>query len=162
MHEITRVLVTPTERVGFRCSLYESDLKKYIINLTGFLFTTYKGSQKGIRQDLKIGIIKQGIDPAIPCSLIINELVSNALKYAYPEEIGERIQIKTKQGKNQQFILIVSGDGIGFPHGYDYRKAPSLGLKLVCSLVNQWKEPKVFIEIRAPVLKSHFWIFKNI
>ena len=83
-----------------------------------------------------IGNIDLALDQAIPCGLILNELVSNSLKYAYPgPEEGEiSISVKEKNGKIQ---MIVEDFGKGLPKDYDFENAASLGLSLVDSLVDQ-------------------------
>jgi signal transduction histidine kinase len=90
-----------------------------------------------------------GIDSAIPCGLIINELVSNALKHAFPPgEVGSpewdkplgqesEIHIELHHEHDRQLTLIVADNGIGLPETVDVRNATSLGLQLVNSLVNQ-------------------------
>ncbi len=67
---------------------------------------------------------------------MINELVSNALKYAFPNRSGE-IQIEMCMDEHNQFVLIVSDNGTGFPKDFDVQNATSLGLRLVNSLVDQ-------------------------
>ena len=79
-----------------------------------------------------------GIDIGIPCGLIINELVSNSLKHAFPMgrrgEICITLHLDTEKGK---YTLIVRDNGIGFPEDLDFRNTETLGLQLVCGLVDQ-------------------------
>jgi two-component sensor histidine kinase len=76
-----------------------------------------------------------GVDTAIPCGLIINELVSNSLKHAFPDKQGEiLVNLHRDNGK---FTLIVRDDGVGFPEHVDFRNTDSLGLQLVCTLTDQ-------------------------
>jgi two-component sensor histidine kinase len=72
----------------------------------------------------------------MPCGLILNELVSNSLKYAFPERTGE-IRIEMSMDHDDRFVLVVSDNGVGFPKDLDFRETGSLGLKLVQSLVDQ-------------------------
>ena len=84
---------------------------------------------------LKITIetISFGIDTAIPCGLIVNELVTNSLKYAFPE--GKDGEIRISLRKNAEtFELKVSDNGIGIPQDLDYRNTESLGLRLITNL----------------------------
>jgi two-component sensor histidine kinase len=78
-----------------------------------------------------------GIDTSIPCSLIINELISNSLKHAFPVGKKGEIQVVLRPNKNKTFTLIVRDNGVGFPENIDFRNTQSLGLKLVNTLVNQ-------------------------
>jgi two-component sensor histidine kinase len=73
---------------------------------------------------------------AIPCGLIINELISNALKYAFKGREKGVITIALWE-ENQQMTLVVEDDGIGIPAEIDYRKTESLGLQLVNTLAEQ-------------------------
>ncbi len=75
------------------------------------------------------------IETVIPCGLIINELISNSLKYAFPNRNGElKISLKSKE---DNYELIISDNGIGFPEELDFKNTDSLGLQLVNTLTNQ-------------------------
>jgi two-component sensor histidine kinase len=74
----------------------------------------------------------------IPCGLIINELVSNALKYAFPEDKQGEIFVEfVFDDADKQYALRVKDNGIGWPKKIDFRKTQSLGLQLVTILVDQ-------------------------
>ncbi|MCK4829572.1 sensor histidine kinase [bacterium] len=112
----------------------------YINILLKHLFNSYNVSPGTI--DLKVSIenITIDIDTAIPCGLIINELISNALKYAFVKRSKDKkaeIKIKFYRDKADNVELIISDNGIGFPKNLDFRNTKSLGLQLVCSLVDQ-------------------------
>lgn len=77
------------------------------------------------------------IDRAIPCGLIINELVSNALKYAFPDEQMGEIAIGLHAADDRVVTLTVRDNGIGIPATTDLAETDSLGLKLVNDLVHQ-------------------------
>ncbi|MGH7452016.1 MAG: sensor histidine kinase, partial [bacterium] len=82
------------------------------------------------------------IDRAVPCGLIINELVSNSLKYAFPggkTSKGEAGEIRIAlQGDNERRLMLVVGDnGVGFPSEMDFRRTASLGMQLVNTLTDQ-------------------------
>jgi len=77
------------------------------------------------------------ITTAIPCGLIINELVSNALKHAFPQEREGTIAVSMTPSTKDNLILTVSDTGIGFPEGIDFRNTTTLGMQLVTSLVEQ-------------------------
>jgi two-component sensor histidine kinase len=76
------------------------------------------------------------IDVAIPCGLIVNELVSNALKYAFPKERTGTIVVSLSEERGM-LALEVSDDGIGIPETVDIETAPTMGLQLVRSLAHQ-------------------------
>ncbi|HDL78733.1 MAG TPA: sensor histidine kinase [Bacteroidetes bacterium] len=86
------------------------------------------------------------LDSAIPCGLIINELVSNALKYAFKNKNGDdpsassqsnRIEVRVSQNSDGKYKLIVRDNGSGFPETIDFRNTRSLGLQLVNNLTKQ-------------------------
>jgi two-component sensor histidine kinase len=89
--------------------------------------------------NLKINVegVFLNIDTAIPCSLIINELVSNSIKHAFPDGREGEIRIEMHSIDNSRFKLIISDSGIGFPEHLDFRNTQSLGLQLVMNLINQ-------------------------
>ena len=76
------------------------------------------------------------IDSAVPCGLIINELISNALKHAFPKGEGE-ILIEFRSDKKGKIELVVKDNGIGLPDDFELEKSKLLGLKLVNTLVDQ-------------------------
>jgi PAS domain S-box-containing protein len=78
-----------------------------------------------------------GIDTAVCCGLLINELVSNSLTHAFPSGKGGEIRIRFGPQPNQTYALIVSDNGVGFPNHVDIRNPQSLGLQLVSALTNQ-------------------------
>ena len=79
----------------------------------------------------------QGVDQGIPCGLIVNELVSNSLKHAFPGGRNGSIWISLSPLREGKYILGIRDDGIGLPSMIDYRNSESLGLRLVNILVNQ-------------------------
>jgi len=125
--------------------LAKVDLGEYIHNLASYLFRSYTASAGAIQLRVQADNIFLGIDTAVPCGLIINELVSNALKHAFPEGSLGEIQIEFRvdsalpdaDESEQLFTLLVRDNGIGFPAAIDFQNTASLGLQLVNTLVNQ-------------------------
>ena len=124
--------------------LYQSqDLAKinfseYIRDLVASLFSAYEVNEDAIA--LIINIDEQvflGLDTAIPCSLIIHELVSNSLKYAFPTGRNGTIYIELSKNNDHQVTLIVSDNGIGLPSNFNFKNMASLGWQLVDALINQ-------------------------
>ncbi|MBN1234455.1 MAG: PAS domain S-box protein [Methanotrichaceae archaeon] len=112
------------------------DFGEYIRNLAADLLKSYRSMPGGIQLRINVEDAILGIDTAIPCGLIINELVSNALKHAFPEDRKGEINIELFRN-GDRFTLIVSDNGIGFPEGLDFRQTESLGLQLVRTLTQQ-------------------------
>ncbi|HEY9298327.1 MAG TPA: histidine kinase dimerization/phosphoacceptor domain -containing protein, partial [Phormidium sp.] len=117
--------------------LSKIDFAEYIQNLAHNLFQAYETHAECVNLETNIMPCFLNIDTAVPCGLIINELVTNALKYAFKGQIKGKINIDFSLNKNLFCVLSVSDSGIGFPQDLDYRKARTLGLRLVGSLVKQ-------------------------
>ncbi len=122
--------------------LYQSkDLNKinfddYIKSLISHLFHSYR-LKIPIDSVIDVKDVSLNIETAVPCGLIISELVSNSLKYAFDDEKSGEIRISLKS-KDNEYELIISDNGVGFPENLDYKNIKlSLGLQLVNSLVNQ-------------------------
>ncbi|MFA4923153.1 MAG: histidine kinase dimerization/phosphoacceptor domain -containing protein, partial [Ignavibacteriaceae bacterium] len=113
------------------------DIKDYVDNLTFSLFRAYNINSKLIDVDVDISNISLDVDTAIPCGLIINELVSNSLKYAFTDGRKGEMTIKLIQTEDNRLQLIVSDNGVGLPKDLDFRKTQSLGLTLVNILAKQ-------------------------
>ena len=101
------------------------------------LFNAYEAYSSGIDLKFDVGEISLDIDTAIPCGLILNELVSNCLKYAFPDSREGEVQVSLRSKKDGLLTLSVCDNGIGFPKDLDFRETESLGLQLVCTLTDQ-------------------------
>lgn len=111
------------------------DFADYLRNLTSHLFRSYSG-HADIALNIEVSDVRLGVDAGIPCGLIVNELVSNALKHAFPNGRPGQITVALRR-KNGTYVLSVKDDGVGFPKDVDFRSTPSLGLQLVTTLVSQ-------------------------
>jgi len=124
-------------------TLYQSDrlaridFQSYLEQLVGFLGSSYKG--QGIITSINATGITLDIDTAIPIGLIINELVSNAFKYAFDGSDHGEIKVSVTPQDKEDYLLSVADNGKGLPAGLDINKSDSLGLKLVNILTRQLK-----------------------
>ena len=123
-------------------SLAKIDFQAYITELVTQLYHFYNGKQRRISFSVSAQEISLDINTAIPCGLIINELVSNAFKYAFEDCQGGNIWISLTESESGQFILIVSDNGVGLPNNFDgdnwdSDRTKSLGLQLVYRLTKQ-------------------------
>ena len=109
----------------------------YIKNLVNNLYSTYGISIDRVKLVIEFRSVYLDIDTSIPCGLIVNELISNCLKYAFPGKQTGCINIDLKETGPNNFLLIVKDDGIGIPPEIDFTSASSLGLKLVKILAEQ-------------------------
>ena len=117
-------------------NLARIDFADYTQKLTTDLINSYGIDPAAITLKTDVDALL-GIDIAIPCGLIINEFVSNSLKYAFPEGGRGEINVELHSDTEGTFTLIVRDNGIGIPKDLDFRKSESLGLQLVCTLVDQ-------------------------
>lgn len=116
--------------------LSQINFGEYIEKLTGNLINVYGINEKLISYSVSAENIFLEIDTAIPCGLIINELVSNSLKHAFLPGKSGCIEIKMNL-ENNIYILTVKDNGAGFPRGMDFRSTTSLGMQLVTTLTEQ-------------------------
>ncbi|QLE58331.1 ATP-binding protein [Nostoc sp. TCL26-01] len=113
------------------------NISQYIPDLTTHLFDSYNVNSQQIKLRLEIEDASLDIENAVSFGLIINELVSNALKYAFPSHITGEILVKLYQETEQNLILIVQDNGVGLPLEFNGKKAKTLGITLVQGLVKQ-------------------------
>ncbi len=112
------------------------DFREYIDDLMGSVTALNGGSDRlKIRED--IGEVALDVNKGIPCGLIINELVSNALRHAFPDGRKGIIEVGMHSDISGRISLVVSDNGTGFPEHIDFRNTQSLGMQLVTSLVSQ-------------------------
>ena len=110
------------------------DLAKYVEDLAAHVFSTCTQEQS-IRYRVEATSTPVGLDKAVPCGLILNELMTNALKYAYPEGTGEvLVHVSSEAG---WVSFKVSDQGVGLPAGFDAQACTTLGMTLVDALVGQ-------------------------
>jgi len=114
------------------------DFAVYIRNLTGNLLSVYRIDTDVIKLNFYVDDVFLDINTAIPCGLIINELVSNAFKHAFPDGREGEVSITLTEDKvNKRHTLTVSDDGISFPEGLDFRGTETFGMQLVNILTKQ-------------------------
>jgi two-component sensor histidine kinase len=123
------------------------EFNDYIKNLVNDLFASYKVSTSRISLKMDIENISLGIDTAIPTGLIINELVTNCLKYAFAKDTDGEIRISLRSLDDGHNELIVSDNGVGLPESLDIKKAESLGLRMITNLTERSLHGKVMIKI---------------
>jgi two-component sensor histidine kinase len=117
-------------------SLAEIDFGDYVESLVGELMRMYNVAEGAITINADIENVQLGVDTAIPCALIINELVSNSLKHAFPDGRTGDVTVALQRA-NGAYTLTVADNGVGFPPNVDFRATDSLGMQLVVTLVNQ-------------------------
>lgn len=124
-------------------NLYQSNdlskinLSEYINKLVVNLFRSYQTNSSVIKPTINIDDVFLEIDVAVPCGLIVNELVSNSLKYAFPSGGEGEIWIEIFSDDKHNLVLIVKDNGVGLPKKFDLVSTKTLGLQLVNNLVEQ-------------------------
>jgi two-component system sensor histidine kinase/response regulator len=112
------------------------DMGEYLRTLTEQLLQAY-GSAGKVRIDARTEDIALSVSDSIPCGLILNELITNAFKYAFPEGRGGEIRVLLRREGDEDLELSVSDDGVGLPEDYERQDRGSLGLTLVRLLCEQ-------------------------
>ena len=148
------------ERLYQADDLTEIDLEKYLENISIELARSYNADRRKIQLNVNVESVKLGLDQAIPSGLIVNELVSNALKHAFPDRESGRIDISFAK-KEASYTLSVADNGAGLPESFDMTQSSSLGMKLVYALTQKLKgtltvdqQSNTCIRIAFPQLQS--------
>jgi len=110
------------------------DFSEYVHDLVSSI---HQPKLTNIETDIDVENIVIDINKAVPCGLIINELITNAFKHAFPNNQEGKIKITMKLDDTETYILVISDNGIGLPDDLDFRNTKSLGLQLVTGLVRQ-------------------------
>ena len=133
--------------------LYESrdlariDFAAYLDKLSGALLRSYAAEAGVVTLTIESDPVLLGIETAIPCGLIVSELVSNCLKHAFPRGSKGEIRIELRRSGEDRYVLVVRDDGQGFPKELDYRKSKSLGLRLITNLAES--QLRADLEVRG-------------
>jgi len=121
-------------------SLYRSDdfvqidFSAYLNELIADLLVSYGWNREKVSVDIQLEVTHIGMDIAVPCGLIANELLSNTLKHAFPGNRMGHIRIRLVHASGKGYEFTVSDDGIGLPAGFDFRNARTFGLQLINGL----------------------------
>jgi PAS domain S-box-containing protein len=124
------------ERLYQSRDLARVEIAEYLRGLATGLFATYGVNPDDIVLAVHAEEIPLGVDAAISCGLIVNELVSNALKHAFPVHRKGQVEV-TLRAAGTEVLLEVADDGAGFPADLDFRSPSTLGLKLVAIFTEQ-------------------------
>jgi PAS domain S-box len=125
------------EKLYRSVDLSKIDLSGYLESLSTHLFQIYVVDPRQIRLETDIAEVRLDINSAIPFGLIINELISNALKHAFPGGRKGVIQIRLARAAGDTVILQVSDDGVGLPEGFDRSNSAGFGFQIINLLVEQ-------------------------
>lgn len=118
--------------------LTDLDFTQYIENLGNYIFKIYGVNTKRISMKIDINEANIDFNRAIQLGLIVNELISNSLKHAFPDDLEGQVNVRL-DSEDEYFILTTSDNGVGLPKKFRLRQTKSLGLQLVQALTNQLK-----------------------
>jgi len=113
------------------------ELDRYIHDVAIHLLQTYGIDQDAISLNMEMEVVHLDINKAVSLGLIINELLSNSLRHAFPDKTKGEIQIRLRKIFGTKTELIISDNGVGIPEDIDFSNTPSLGMLLVNDLVKQ-------------------------
>ena len=134
--------------------LYQSDrvdqinMGRNLRDLVEHLEQLY-GQTKNVTAHIDTESFYLSVTQAIPCALALNEVISNAFKYAYPERKGGRIEIFQKISNDEKVVIRVKDHGVGIPDSVDINRTDTLGLKLVRNLILRQLDGKLQIRNQA-------------
>ena len=118
-------------------SLASIDFGGYVKSLATDLFRSYQRGLSGVQLKIEVVEVALELDQAVPCGLILNELMTNALKYAFPDGRNGTLRVELRARPGHVLSLRVADDGVGMPPEFNLATSKSLGLQLVHSLVAQ-------------------------
>ncbi|NJC87103.1 MAG: PAS domain S-box protein [Desulfuromonas sp.] len=125
------------EKLYHSASLSRVDFGEYAQSLLTYLWRAHGGAAEPIRLTLDLDPVELAVDTAVPCGLILNELAGNALKHAFRGRSDGKVTVSLRRTADGQVSLSVYDNGVGMPAEFDWRKAHSLGLRLVQMLAGQ-------------------------
>jgi len=117
--------------------LGEIDFKEYTEKLCHFLKQSYANQDAPIAINVDADGIGFDMDTAMPCGLLITEIVSNSLKYGFPNNREGEINIQFRKVPEKKVLMTIADNGIGLPDGFDIEKSESLGMQLIIALTSQ-------------------------
>ena len=147
------------ERLYQSSDLANIDFGEYVKSFADTLAISYGAGSGNISINTQINDISFDLENAVPCGLIINELVSNSLKYAFPDDREGEIRITLDSINEEDLELIIKDNGIGLPENFDFNSIDTLGLDLTKTIVEHQLDGTIKIE-RAKGTAFHI-IFKR-
>ena len=126
-------------------NLSEIDLQSYLSKITTSVFQTYSTDHREVNLKSDIEDSPISINQAYPTGLIINELISNSLKHAFPEKKKGEISVCMRR-RDKELEMVINDDGVGIPDDFDWRNTKSMGLNLVRTLVENQLDGSIDME----------------
>jgi two-component sensor histidine kinase len=137
-------------------NLARIDFAEYAQSLAKDIFSSHGSPGVSIRLKSELDPVVMDADLAVPCGLILNELISNALKHGFPNSAGGEVKVTLRSGRDGRCDLCVEDNGVGIPADLDVNTNKSLGLKLVRSLAQQIRGTFEVAKVN-PGTAAHLW-----
>jgi two-component sensor histidine kinase/tetratricopeptide (TPR) repeat protein len=147
------------EKLYIENNLARIDLRNYLSGLVSYLLGNYQVAASNIKTVLNIDEVFCNVHTAVPCGLIINEIVTNSIKYAFPSDREGIIFIEMSRDESGQITLIAGDDGVSFKQNSAEDKTESIGLKLIDLL---GKQLQANIEMKTDVGVVYKFEFKEL
>ena len=148
-------------------NLSKINIQDYINDMISYLSRSYSLDYNSIKFKINVQDIPLNIDTAVPLGLIITEIITNSLKYAFPangsfngSEVNGEIEVKLEK-KNKNYMMTIGDNGIGLPEDFDIQNIDTLGLKLVNVLVGQLKARMEILNGNGTTFKIDFMEINN-
>jgi two-component sensor histidine kinase len=113
------------------------DLGEYLTRLANLLVSTHRAQAERVKLEIDVEPVPVDLQQAVPCGLVVNELLTNCFKHAFPEGRSGTVGVTLKHGEGGVVRLAVSDDGVGLPGTAELGSSTSLGLQLVPLLAEQ-------------------------
>jgi len=156
--EVTQLLEDSQQRIQSMALIHEKlyqstgldriNFGDYLQDLADQLFDSYSVETQAVELELKIDPVELNLETANPCSLIVNELISNALKHAFADGRPGKLSLELYRDGDRTITLIVRDNGVGLPEGLDIRNVESLGMELIWTLTEQIEGTLELMEVR--------------
>ncbi len=127
------------------------DLRQYILDLSTTLMKNYQAPTRKISLTTEMDEVHTLIDTAMPCGLVLNELLTNSLKHAFPDNQGGQISICLQRGENGQITLTIADNGVGVPTDFDFRACTSIGIRTTIGLVEHQLGGQITFEVNGGI-----------
>ena len=125
------------------------DFKSYLHELSAGLMSNYMSISDKVRLDFDAEPIDVTLDTAIICGLVVNELISNSLKYAFPGDRQGVIKVRLFTDADQFIHLTIGDDGVGFADNFDIKRVSSLGVQLITNLVERQLKGRLEVDMQG-------------
>ena len=125
------------EKLYQSSDLAQVDFGEYLRGLSNQLMQSYSSQSRRIKMNVEIENISLGIDQAVPCGLIVNEVITNSIKHAFPDYQEGEITIRLHRTSSNQVKLLIRDNGIGIPSSLSLENPSTLGMQIVSLLTEQ-------------------------